>query len=184
MIIASKFHMRKALAVAALAGALMTLTVARAQLAVDPKLQGQLKQLFPAAGGFSTKAVDPPHYKVYASNPLTDPDAFTGLAFWTTEVEPLERGYDGPIKILVGMDTKGILTGIVVAQHHEPYGDFSIEPPEFAAQFVGKSIRDPFKVGVDIDAVSRATITVTSAARAIRVSARRIATRLLAPPAK
>jgi NosR/NirI family nitrous oxide reductase transcriptional regulator len=177
--------MRSALAVMTLiAGALVTMTAGHAQLAVDPKLPGQLKQLFPAVVGLSPKIVDPPHYKVYASNPLADPDAFTGLAFWTTEVEPLERGYDGPIKILVGMDTKGILTGIIVAQHHEPYGDFSIEPPQFAAQFVGKSIRDPFKVGVDIDAVSRATITVTSAARAIRISARRIATRLLAPPTK
>ncbi|RPI50985.1 MAG: FMN-binding protein, partial [Acidobacteria bacterium] len=90
--------------------------------------------------------------------------------------------YDGPIKILVGMDTKGILTGIIVAGHNEPYGDFSVDTPEFAAQFKGKSIRDPFRVGQDVDAVSRATITVTSAARAIRISARRIATRLLAPP--
>ena len=80
------------------------------------------------------------------------------------------------------MDTKGVITGIIVAQHHEPYGDFSIDPPQFAAQFKGKSIRDPFKVGVDIDAVSRATITITSAVRAIRTSARRIATRLLVPP--
>lgn len=170
------------LAAALLAGTLTTMGVGRAQIASDPKLQSQLKQLFPGAVGLSPKAVDPPHFKVYNSNPLADPDAFTGLAFWTTEVEPLERGYDGPIKILVGMDTKGVITGIVVAQHHEPYGDFSIDPPQFAAQFKGKSIRDPFKVGVDIDAVSRATITITSAVRAIRTSARRIATRLLVPP--
>ena len=81
------------------------------------------------------------------------------------------------------MDTKGVLTGIVVASHNEPYGDFSVDRPEFAAQFKGKSIRDPFRVGADIDAVSRATITITSAARAIRISARRMATQLLAPPA-
>ena len=80
------------------------------------------------------------------------------------------------------MDTKGVLTGVIVADHNEPYGDFSVDPPEFAAQFKGKSIRDPFRVGSDVDAVSRATITVTSAARAIRNSARRIATQLLAPP--
>jgi len=169
------------LAAALLAGTFTTM-VGRAQIAIDPKLHGQLKQLFPAAVGFSPKAVDPPHFKVYPANPLADPDAFNGLAFWTTEVEPLERGYDGPIKILVGMDTKGVITGILIAQHHEPYGDFSIDPPQFAAQFKGKSIRDPFKVGVDIDAISRATITITSAVRAIRTSARRIATRLLVPP--
>ncbi len=167
---------------AVLIGVLTTVTGGQTHLAIDPKLPGLVKQLFPAAKGISDKAIDPPHYKIYASDPLADPDAFTGLVFWTTEVEPIERGYDGPIKILVGMDTKGILTGIVVAQHHEPYGDFSIEPPQFAAQFVGKSIRDPFKVGVDIDAVSRATITINSAVRAIRTSARRVAVRVLVPP--
>ena len=74
------------------------------------------------------------------------------------------------------------LAGVVVAAHNEPYGDFSVDRPEFAAQFKGKNIRDPFRVGADIDAVSRATITITSAARAIRISARRMATQLLAPP--
>ena len=167
---------------AVLIGVLTIVIAGQTHLAIDPKLPGLVKQLFPATKGISDKAIDPPHYKIYASDPLADPDAFTGLAFWTTEVEPIERGYDGPIKILVGMDTKGILTGIVVAQHHEPYGDFSIEPPQFAAQFVGKSIRDPFKVGVDIDAVSRATITINSAVRAIRTSARRVAVRVLVPP--
>ena len=167
---------------AVLIGVLTTVTAGQTHLAIDPKLPGLVKQLFPATKGISDRAIDPPHYKIYASDPLADPDAFTGLAFWTTEVEPIERGYDGPIKILVGMDTKGILTGIIVAQHHEPYGDFSIEPPQFAAQFVGKSIRDPFKVGVDIDAVSRATITINSAVRAIRTSARRVAVRVLVPP--
>jgi NosR/NirI family nitrous oxide reductase transcriptional regulator len=105
-----------------------------------------------------------------------------GYAFWTTELELLERGYDGPIKILVGMDLKGILTGVQVVQHNEPYGNFSIEPPRFAAQFKGKDIRDPFEVGKDVDAVSSATITIKSSSRAIKNSARRIARALLAPP--
>jgi NosR/NirI family transcriptional regulator, nitrous oxide reductase regulator len=149
------------------------------QAPADPKTQSQLKQIFSGAVTFSPKVADPPHFKVFAP---AGTQTVTGVAFWTTEIEPLERGYDGPIKILVGMDTKGVLTGIVVAQHHEPYGDFSIERPEFAAQFKGKSIKDRFRVGEDVDAVSRATITITSAARAIRNSARRMATQLLAPP--
>jgi NosR/NirI family nitrous oxide reductase transcriptional regulator len=157
------------------------MAVVHAQAAVDAILQGQLKQLFPGAASFSPKVPEPAHYKVFAPAPAP-PQTLVGLAFWTTEIEPLERGYDGPIKILVGMDTKGVLTGVIVAGHNEPYGDFSVDLPEFAAQFKGKSIRDPFRVGADIDAVSRATITVTSAARAIRISARRIATQLLAPP--
>jgi NosR/NirI family nitrous oxide reductase transcriptional regulator len=147
------------------------------QSAPDAKLSGQLKQLFPASAAFTPKGGSPPHFKALGSA-----QQLLGYAFWTTEIEPLERGYEGPIKMLVGLDTLGVLTGVVVVDHHEPYGNFSVEPPEFAAQFKGKSIRDPFRVGGDVDAVSRATITVTSATRAIRNSARRIARQLITPP--
>jgi NosR/NirI family transcriptional regulator, nitrous oxide reductase regulator len=156
--------------------------VARGQSAIDAKQQAQLKRLFPGATAFSPKGGDPPHFKAFVTDPRSGVQSLLGLAFWTTELDPLERGYDGPIKILVGMDTKGLLTGVIVTDHHEPYGDFSIDRPEFAAQFRGKNIRDPFKVGSDVDAVSRATISVTSSSRSIRNSARRVARQLLAPP--
>jgi NosR/NirI family nitrous oxide reductase transcriptional regulator len=149
---------------------------------LDPKLESQLRQLFPSAKRFSPRTGNPPHFEAFSSDPRTGADALSGLAFWTTELEPLERGYDGPIKILVGMDTKGVLAGILVVQHREPYGDRSIDRPEFAAQFKGKNIRDPFKVGGDVDAVSGASISIGSATRAIRNSARRVARQLLAPP--
>ena len=145
------------------------------QSGIDPAL---LKRLFPAAASFSPKGGDPPHVKAL----MPDGKTIVGLAFWTTELEPLERGYDGPIKILVGLDTRGLITGIVVAEHHEPYGNFSIEPPQFAAQFREKDVRDRFRVGADVDAVSRASITIGSATRAIRNSARRIARTYLTPP--
>jgi Na+-translocating ferredoxin:NAD+ oxidoreductase RnfG subunit len=101
--------------------------------------------------------------------------------YWTPEIEPLERGYDGPIKMLVGLDATGTLAGIIVTDDREPYGYFSVETPEFAAQFKNKSVRDPFKVGQDINAISRATISVTSASRAVRNSSRKIARAYLAP---
>jgi NosR/NirI family nitrous oxide reductase transcriptional regulator len=157
--------------------------VIRAQ-ANDPQLEKNLRQLFPAAKRFSGRTGSPPHFEAFAADPRTGADALSGLAFWTTELEPLERGYDGPIKMLVGMDTKGILTGVIVVQHREPYGDRSIERPEFPAQFKGKNIRDPFKVGSDVDAVSGASITIGSATRAIRNSSRRIAKALLTPPSQ
>ena len=136
-----------------------------------------MRQLFPSATTFSPKGGDPPHIKAYSGQTLL------GYVFWTTELLPLERGYGGPIAILVGLDTKGILTGVSVGEHHEPYGDFSIDPPAFAAQFRGKDVRDPFKLGGDIDAVSRATITMSSAVRAVRNSSRRVARTFLTPPA-
>jgi NosR/NirI family nitrous oxide reductase transcriptional regulator len=164
---------------------------AAAQGVPDGKLQGQLKRLFPTATAFSpkegdpAKEGDPPHLSAFVNDPKSGLKTLVGLAFWTTELDPLERGYDGPIKVLVGMDTKGVLAGIIVTDHHEPYGDFSIDRPEFAAQFKGKSIRDSFKVGSDIDAVSRATISVTTVSRSVRNTSRRVARQLLtAEPAK
>ncbi len=143
---------------------------------VDAKLQAQLKRLFPSATSFSAKGGDPPHIKALSGQTVI------GYAFLTTELEPLERGYDGPIKMLVGLDPKAVLAGIIVVGHNEPYGNFSVDLPEFARQFQAKNIRDAFKVGADIDAISRATMTVTSAARAVKNSSRRVARALLTPP--
>jgi NosR/NirI family transcriptional regulator, nitrous oxide reductase regulator len=158
----------------AVAGAVVALA---GQAPMDAKLQAQLKQLFPGATAFSPKGGDPPHFKAFGKD-----QTLLGLAFWTTELQPLERAYDGPIKILVGMDTKGILTGVIVVEHHEPYGNFSVDTPGFAAQFRGKDIHDAFKVGVDVDAISRATISMTSSSRSIRNSARLAARQLLTAP--
>lgn len=159
------------------------LGLALAQVGNDAELEAQLKQLFPNAATFSDKEGNPPHYKAYGPTASGEAPELLGYAYWTTEIEPLERGYDGPIKMLVGMRPDGVLKGVIVTEHREPYGYFSVEPPEFAEQFVGKDIRDRFRVGEDIDAISRATITITSASRAVRNSSRRIARAYLTPPA-
>jgi transcriptional regulator of nitric oxide reductase len=141
-----------------------------------------LKYLFPNASAFSSLTGTPLHFKVYGIDPKTDPKApVIGYAFWTTDVVPEEHGYHGPIHIMVGMDLTGIITRVFVDYNSEPYGYFSVEPPEFADQFTGKSVRAPFRVGDDVHAVSRATITISSGARAIRDSARIMAKAYLDP---
>lgn len=173
-------HMRSLSLVVSLV--LATAIILAGQAPPDGKLAAQLQRLFPSASTFSPKQGAPPHFKAYgsAAGPASAP--LLGVAFWTTEIEPLERGYDGPIKMLVGLDLSGVLVGVIVVDHSEPYGYFSVEPPAFGAQFAGKNIRDLFKVGGDIDAVSRASITIGSATRAVRNSARRVARQLLSPP--
>lgn len=157
------------------------LPFAAGQTALDKTLEGQLKRVFPGATSFSAKQPSPvPHYVAYNGPP--GPQTIVGYAFWTTELEPLERGYDGPIKILVGLDATAHLTGVLVTEHHEPYGYFSVDLPDFAQQFRGKDIRDPFKVGGDVAAVSRASISINSSSRAIRNGSRRVARALLTPP--
>ena len=161
--------------------ALAAASIVAAQAPADAELQEQLARLFPEATAFSPKEGQPPHFKAFAGS-AGGARELLGYAFWTTELEPLERGYDGPIKILTGVDTDGVLTGIIVVDHHEPYGYFSIDLPKYEVQFRRKSIRDRFRVGGDIDAVSTATLTVTSATRAVRNGARRIARQFLVPP--
>ena len=155
------------------------ITLAKGQPVLDPKLRPQFDRFFPSATTFSPKGGDPPHFKALAGPKSQD---IVGYAFLTTEVSPLERGYGGPIVMLVGLDLKGAITGVIITDHHEPYGDFSIDRPNVVATFKGKDIRDPFRLGTDVDAVSRATITMSSAVRAIRNSASRVARELIAPP--
>jgi len=156
--------------------------IATAQPMANAEFEEQLEHVFPAAASFSEKQGQPPHYKAYGPAAEGAEGELLGLVFWTTELDPLERGYDGPIQLLVGMDATGILTGVIVTEHREPYGYFSVELPEFAEQFLNKNIRDRFRYGEDVDAISRATVTVTSASRAVRNSARRAATAHLTPP--
>jgi NosR/NirI family nitrous oxide reductase transcriptional regulator len=158
--------------------------VASAQPLADADFKEQLQYLFPEAASFSEKQGTPPIYKAFGQATDGGEPELLGLVFWTTELDPLERGYDGPIQLLVGMDPTGIVTGVIVTDHREPYGYFSVELPEFADQFRQKNVRDRFLPGEDIDAISRATVTVTSASRAVRNSARRAARAHLTPPAQ
>ncbi|MFN8058960.1 MAG: FMN-binding protein [Vicinamibacterales bacterium] len=174
---------RRALIAVLVCGSVVGLVAAQ-RIFTNPRPDDHLKKLFPEAVAFSKLEGEPLHFKVYNSDPKKDSGAKpVGYAFWTTDLVPNERGYHGPIHILVGMDTAGILTGVVVDYDSEPYGYFSVQPPAFAAQFKGKSIRDPFRVGGDVDAVSRATLSIASATRAIRDSARAMARQFLAPGA-
>src|SRR5581483_894506 len=113
--------------------------VALAQrIITNPHPDAHLKTLFPSAAAFSPLGGTPLHFTAYGADPKANPSAAPiGYAFWTTDLVPQEHGYHGPIHILVGMDLHGVLTGVVVDYHSEPYGFFSVEPPQFAAQFRG-----------------------------------------------
>jgi hypothetical protein len=146
--------LKKLVAIMLAFGCGVVLAAAVDRIYTTPNPSAELKRLFPAAAAFSPLAGEPLHFKAYAADPKTNPaEKLIGIAFWTT----------------------------VVTYDSEPYGYFSVEPPKFAAQFKGKRISDPFRVGGDVDAVSRASITIGSAARAIRDSSRIIAKELLPP---
>ena len=153
--------MRHVLGVLGIVAATVSVAWAADRIFTNPKPDAHLKKLFPRRWRSRRSRATPLHFKAYAVDPKKTPDAQPiGYAFWTTDIMPNERGYHAAMHFLVGMDLQGILTGVVLDYDSEPYGYFSVQPPEFVAQFKGKSIRTPFRVGEDIDAVSRATITM------------------------
>lgn len=172
---------------AALAACLAAATAAviAQRIITNPKPDAHLKALFPSAAAFSSLAGEPLHFTAYSADPKANPSAPPiGYAFWTTDIVPNEHGYHGPIHVLVGLDLKGVITGAIVDYDSEPYGYFSVEPAKFGAQFKGKTVHDQFVVGRDVDAVSRASISINSATRAIRDSSRMMAQKFLPEAAK
>lgn len=151
---------------------------------IDPMPTARLKQLFPTATAFTPRGErDPLYFTAFAGDPKAPGAKPVGWAFWTIDLVPGELGYHGHIHMLIGMNTQGRITGVIMDRNTEPYGDISINKPEFALQFTGKSIRDKFEVGQDVDVTSRATISVRAAAREIRESSRMIARAVLTPSA-
>jgi transcriptional regulator of nitric oxide reductase len=171
-----------ALVVLLLAGGIAVGAVDR--IYTNPKPEGHFKTLFPNAVAFSTFGGTPLHWTAYAADPAKTPNPpILGYIFWTTDLVPQEHGYHGAIHLLVGLNPNGTISGVVMDYNSEPYGYFSVDPPEFAAQFKGKSIFDKFQPGADVDFVSRASLSVASASRAIRDSSRMVARALLDPAA-
>lgn len=159
------------------------LVVAQQAGFIDPMPTARLKQLFPAAVAFTPRGEkDPIYFTAYGTDPAKNRAAKPlGWAFWTIDLVPGELGYHGHIHMLIGMDTAGRITGVIMDRNTEPYGDISINLPEFPRQFRGKSVRDRFEVGQDVDVTSRATVSVRAAAREIRESARMVARAVLKP---
>jgi len=143
----------------------------------------QLQRVFPEATNFSPKQGEPPVYRAYRGDPESGNAELLGYLFETPDLPPEEIGYSAPIEVLVGMDLRGTLTGIEILYYRESYksirGDF-LNTERFPQQFADKPVGDGFRVGRDVDGVSRATITSWAVSRGVRNAARRVARAYLA----
>jgi len=144
-----------------------------------PRYESYLHEALPGAETFRFVDRGTPHFRGFAKGP-DGKETLVGLGFFTVDFARDVRGYKGEIWLLVGMDPRGALIDISIVYHNEPFGYFSIDRPAFIEQFRGRSVLTPMTIGEDIDAVSRATITMNAAVRSIRESARRMAREFLA----
>lgn len=141
---------------------------------VTPEL---LQQLWPAATSFSEKSGTPPVFTAYGELPSGE-NGIIGYVFQTSDLPPEEIGFSAPIEVLVALDTQAVITAVRVLDYHESFrssrGDF-LSTRGFQEQFRRKPLMDEFRVGRDIDGVSRATITSWATTRGIYNAARRVA---------
>ena len=113
--------------VAAWALALLAPAFASAQDAPEEWLE-RLERVMPEADRFTDRQGQPPVFEAYRIDSSTGQETLAGYAFLTSDLPPEQRGFNGPIEVLVGIDLRGVLTGIVVARYRESLqsvrGDF------------------------------------------------------------
>jgi electron transport complex protein RnfG len=90
-----------------------------------------------------------------------------------------EKGMHEPISfaVLIGLD--GVVQRQEVMVYREPEGD-GVTSKRFSGQFIGKTIKDPIRAGMDIQIVSSATISSNSMAVGVRRAVALVAEGILA----
>jgi len=139
--------------------------------------EDEAKYLVEIAPGsvFGEKSGQPPHYMSKSGI----------VAFNSFDVVPGIRGYAGPIKTMLSIDSRGTIVGIKILKHHETRNYVhTMETPEYLGQFLGKTVFAPIEADRDIDVISRATVSVNALADTVRLSSRKVAKEVLglSPP--
>ncbi len=112
-------------------------------------------------------------------DPVTVYRAFKGrrpAAVILTPVAP--NGYSGPIRLLVGIDFDGVITGVRVTSHRETPGlgdAIEAERSDWIRSFTGQSVGNPplsdwavRRDGGDFDQFTGATVTPRAVVKAVR----------------
>jgi Na+-translocating ferredoxin:NAD+ oxidoreductase RnfG subunit len=76
-------------------------------------------------------------------------------------------GKERPISFMLGVGREGRIQGVEVMVYRESEGS-GIRAPRFRAQFIGKTLTDPLRIGRDIQNISGATLSSRATALAAR----------------
>ncbi len=140
-----------------------------------------IKTFFPSADHSGAMEGTPPAAAVYHGATLL------GYVFRTALVAPIPAYSGKPIDILIGINTKGVITGTKVLEQHEPILLVGLPVQklyDFVAQYIGHPVTDTFVVGgakderpghIRVDAISSATVTALVTNRTITDSALKVA---------
>ncbi len=141
------------------------------QLSTDPNLcaHAPCREVIAGAVSFSKRMGRPSYVEAYSSD--AGKQRLVGYVFLSTDIVDIPAYSGKPMVTLIGMDTKGIITGIRILKHSEPIllvGIPESELTKFTQQYVGKFVGDKIEIGkaregegfIGVDAISGATVTV------------------------
>ncbi|HEX6959411.1 MAG TPA: 4Fe-4S binding protein [Ferrovibrio sp.] len=140
--------------------------------------QAQPGDLVPGADRFGPPQGTPPIVAAYKA------DKLIGYVYLNTDYVNA-AGYSGkPIRILVGVDPKGVITGSRLVEHHEPIVLIGIPQRKIETFLAGYNGFDPMRAADSgdkspaVDIVSGATVTVMVIGDSLTRSAARVARRI------
>jgi len=136
-----------------------------------------MRLAFPGGQAFGPLEGVPPAVAVYRDGQLA------GYVFSSRQTVQ-STGYSAkPLDVIVGLGLDGVITGVAIAEHHEPILVIGVTDEDlhaFVDQYTGVDIRDPIRLSSSygdggLDAVSGATISSLVMNDAILRSARAVA---------
>ncbi len=173
--------------IAAICTALVALTyrgtaeriVANEQAWLERSLQPALSGLFYDSGVTESKIIIPPPHELPGSEAAIIYRVYAeGAPVAALFVVSARDGYAGPIRILVGIDTMGVVTGVHVLEHRETPGlgdRIESTKSDWVKQFNGHSLLDPGPTGWAIkgdggqfDQLTGASVTPRAIIKAIK----------------
>ncbi|MEW5942592.1 MAG: 4Fe-4S binding protein [Pseudomonadota bacterium] len=127
------------------------------------------KDVLPGADSFSPRKGQPPYVEGYKTE--GGQRKLLGYVFLSTDIVDIPAYSGKPMVTLIGMDAKGIITGVRILKHSEPIllvGIPESKLMDYIKQYVGKFAGSRFELGkvssadqyVPLDAISGATVTV------------------------
>lgn len=141
------------------------------KLSTDPDLcaYAPCTDVLPGADSFSERKGKPAYVEAYKASATEK--QLVGYVFLSTDIVDIPAYSGKPVVTLIGMDTKGLITGARVLRHSEPIlllGIPESELTKFIKQYVGKYVGDKIEIGssrngqgvIGLDAITGATVTV------------------------
>lgn len=148
------------------------------QLSTDPDMcaYAPCKDVLPGADSFSPRMGKPSYVEAYRTQ--GGQKTKVGYVFLSTDIVDIPAYSGKPVVTLIGMDTRGVISGIRILRHSEPIlliGIPEAELTKFTKQYVGRFAGDKVEIGkgrseegyIGIDAISGATVTVIAENQAV-----------------